>query len=67
MTSLSCPLFSADFANEPGLRGALGDGAFDLVAEIEVADLAEFDEVLSKVRQIEGIERSETSLLLAPA
>ncbi len=43
------------------------NGAFDLVAEIEVADLAEFDDVLSKVRQIEGIERSETSLLLAPA
>jgi DNA-binding Lrp family transcriptional regulator len=43
------------------------NGAFDLVAEIEVADLAEFDDVLSKVRLIEGIERSETSLLLAPA
>lgn len=43
------------------------NGAFDLVAEIEVANLAEFDDVLSKVRLIEGIERSETSLLLAPA
>ncbi len=43
------------------------NGAFDLIAEIETANLAEFDNVLSKVRQIEGIERSETSLLLAPA
>ncbi len=43
------------------------NGAFDLIAEIETANLAEFDAVLSKVRQIEGIERSETSLLLAPA
>lgn len=43
------------------------NGAFDLVAEIEVSDLAEFDDVLSKVRLIEGVERSETSLLLAPA
>ncbi len=43
------------------------NGAFDLVAEIEVADLGEFDDVLSMVRQIEGVERSETSLLLAPA
>lgn len=43
------------------------NGAFDLIAEIEAANLAEFDSVLSKVRQIEGIERSETSLLLAPA
>lgn len=43
------------------------NGAFDLVAEIEVADLGEFDELLSKVRQIDGVARSETSLLLAPA
>lgn len=43
------------------------NGAFDLVAEIETADLAAFDGVLSQVRQIEGVERSETSLLLAPA
>lgn len=43
------------------------NGAFDLIAEIETANLAEFDGVLTKVRQIEGIERSETSLLLAPA
>ncbi|WP_363345632.1 Lrp/AsnC family transcriptional regulator [Methylocystis echinoides] len=43
------------------------NGAFDLIAEIETASLTEFDSVLSKVRQIEGIERSETSLLLAPA
>jgi DNA-binding Lrp family transcriptional regulator len=43
------------------------NGAFDLVAEIEVADLAEFDRVLSIIRSIEGVARSETSLLLAPA
>jgi DNA-binding Lrp family transcriptional regulator len=43
------------------------NGAFDLIAEIEVANLAEFDRLLSAVRSIEGIERSETSLLLAPA
>jgi DNA-binding Lrp family transcriptional regulator len=43
------------------------NGAFDLIAEIEVANLAEFDRVLSAVRSIEGVERSETSLLLAPA
>lgn len=43
------------------------NGAFDLIAEIETANLAEFDRVLSIVRTIEGIERSETSLLLASA
>jgi DNA-binding Lrp family transcriptional regulator len=43
------------------------NGAYDLVAEIEVASLAEFDRLLSAVRSIEGVARSETSLLLAPA
>jgi len=43
------------------------NGPFDLIAEIEVADLAEFDRVLSEVRMIDGVARSETSLLLAPA
>jgi DNA-binding Lrp family transcriptional regulator len=43
------------------------NGAFDLIAEIEVETLVEFDRVLSLVRSIDGIARSETSLLLAPA
>jgi DNA-binding Lrp family transcriptional regulator len=43
------------------------NGAFDLIAEIEVDTLAEFDRVLSKVRVIDGVARTETSLLLAPA
>jgi len=43
------------------------NGAFDLIAEIDVANLAEFDSVLSSVRTIEGVARSETNLLLAPA
>lgn len=43
------------------------NGAFDLIVEIEVANLAEFDHALSTVRMIDGVARSETSLLLAPA
>lgn len=43
------------------------NGPFDLIAEIECANLDEFDRVLSSVRTIEGIARSETSLLLALA
>jgi DNA-binding Lrp family transcriptional regulator len=43
------------------------NGPFDLIAEVEVENLAEFDRVLSEVRMIDGIARSETSLLLAPA
>jgi DNA-binding Lrp family transcriptional regulator len=43
------------------------NGPFDLIAEIEVGNLTEFDHVLSQVRMIDGIARSETHLLLAPA
>ncbi|MGJ0622058.1 MAG: Lrp/AsnC family transcriptional regulator [Methylocystis sp.] len=43
------------------------NGPFDLIAEIECANLEEFDRALSSVRTIEGIARTETSLLLAPA
>ncbi|MGA8170089.1 MAG: Lrp/AsnC family transcriptional regulator [Methylocystis sp.] len=43
------------------------NGAFDLIAEIEVENLVEFDRVLSAIRSIDGIAKSETSLLLAPA
>jgi DNA-binding Lrp family transcriptional regulator len=43
------------------------NGPFDLIAEIEVENLAAFDQVLSKVRMLDGIARSETHLLLAAA
>lgn len=43
------------------------NGAWDLVAEIEAPDLVAFDKVLAKMRTIDGISRSDTSLLLAPA
>lgn len=40
------------------------NGAWDLVAEIETENLAEFDRVLRHVRALEGVSKSETSLLL---
>jgi DNA-binding Lrp family transcriptional regulator len=43
------------------------NGAWDLVAEIETRDLVEFDKVLARMRGVDGISRSDTSLLLAPA
>ena len=36
-----------------------------MVAEIETPTLREFDELLRKVRQIDGIASTETSILLA--
>ncbi len=41
------------------------NGAWDLVAEIRAASLADFDRVLRDVREISGVQNSETSLLLS--
>lgn len=41
------------------------NGRWDLVAELEVADLAAFHDALARVREIDGISATETSLLLA--
>ena len=41
------------------------NGRWDLVVEIESLDLAEFDQVLREIRQIDGIESTETSIMLA--
>ncbi|MGN6549577.1 MAG: Lrp/AsnC family transcriptional regulator [Pararhizobium sp.] len=43
------------------------NGAWDLVAEIEVSTLVEFDRVLNRIRMVDGISRTDTSLLLAAA
>lgn len=40
------------------------NGAWDLVAHVEVSNLAEFDRLLREVREIDGVLNSETSLLL---
>lgn len=43
------------------------NGAWDLVARIEAASLAEFDRVLGDIREIPGVLNSETCLLLSRA
>ena len=40
-------------------------GKWDLIAEIMVEDLAQFDRVLREVRLVEGVLNSETSILLS--
>lgn len=40
------------------------NGRWDLIAEIGTATLAEFDEVLARIRSFEGVTTSETNLLL---
>ncbi|WP_050604332.1 Lrp/AsnC family transcriptional regulator [Ruegeria sp. 6PALISEP08] len=41
------------------------NGNWDLVAEVRVARLHDFDRVLREVRMIDGVSNSETSLLLS--
>lgn len=41
------------------------NGGWDLVAELRVEDLAAFDAVLGRIRSIDGVVNSETSLLLS--
>jgi DNA-binding Lrp family transcriptional regulator len=41
------------------------NGRWDVVAEIEVASLPAFDETLKRIREVDGITASETSILLA--
>lgn len=43
------------------------NGAWDLVATIETANLAEFDTTLNQVRELKGVLNSETCLLLNTA
>lgn len=60
---------------EPLLRALRGDpaivtlyttnGRWDLVAEIRADTLQAFDEVLGRIRRIDGISGTETSLLLS--
>ena len=40
------------------------NGRWDIVAELRVETLADFDRALTRIRAIEGVANSETSLLL---
>jgi DNA-binding Lrp family transcriptional regulator len=40
-------------------------GAWDLAAEIEAENLAQFDQIIRHIRSLDGVTKSETSLLLA--
>lgn len=41
------------------------NGGWDLVAELRTRDLMEFDRLLGRIRSIDGVVNSETSLLLS--
>ena len=41
------------------------NGRWDLIVEIGTATLAEFDTVIDRIRQLDGVMTSETSLLLS--
>lgn len=52
-----------------GMPGVVGlhstNGAWDLIAELRVTSLGEFDRLLVQVRSVTGVLNSETSLLLS--
>ena len=41
------------------------NGRWDIVAELRADSLASFDQVLGRIRQLDGIASTETSLLLS--
>ena len=41
------------------------NGAWDLVAEVRTTDLTAFDQLLNRIRSVDGVLNSETSLLLS--
>jgi DNA-binding Lrp family transcriptional regulator len=41
------------------------NGRWDIVAELRAESLEAFDRVLARIRQLEGVSRTETSLLLS--
>jgi DNA-binding Lrp family transcriptional regulator len=41
------------------------NGRWDIVAELRADNLASFDQVLGRIRQLDGISSTETSLLLS--
>lgn len=52
----------------PGLSAVSNtNGVWDIIAEIEVATMTELNELISTVRSIAGVARSETFIMLGPA
>ena len=41
------------------------NGHWDLVAELVAGSLGEFDELLNRIRTVDGIKSTDTSILLA--
>jgi Transcriptional regulators len=43
------------------------NGQWDLIAEIDVASLTEFNRVVTEIRAMDGVAKSESHLMLGPA
>lgn len=52
----------------PGLVSVSNtNGMWDLIAEVEVATMPELNELISTVRGLDGVSKSETFIMLGPA
>lgn len=57
----------AEIKKIPGFKAVYNtNGKWDMVAEMEVSSMAEINQLVSKVRGMDGVRKSETSILLGP-
>ena len=56
---------SASFPGKPVRTLHTTNGRWDIVAELRADSLEAFDKVLGRIRQVEGVATTETSLLLS--
>ena len=52
----------------PGLASVSNtNGKWDLITEVEVATMADLNRIISHIRALEGVAKSETFIMLGPA
>ncbi|MDR6433701.1 Lrp/AsnC family transcriptional regulator [Brucella pseudogrignonensis] len=52
----------------PGLTSLCNtNGIWDVIAELEVSTISELNEVISTIRSLQGVSKSETFIMLGPA
>jgi DNA-binding Lrp family transcriptional regulator len=58
----------ASLRKNPGFAALnITNGSWDLIAEIEVPNMNEFHRLVTTVRAMEGVAKTETHLFLGPA
>jgi DNA-binding Lrp family transcriptional regulator len=62
----AAPAVTKTLAAMPELRRLLSvSGAFDLIAEVAAASVADLDTVIDRIGSLDGVERTQTSVVLS--